>query len=262
MRESGLMEENLIAVQGGERIPLFTREVREAAKLDKVKLQSGPPGAPRSPHPSLAVMTVHIWPGLHTLLPGESMHDIPEVLDTGSRTIGESSHQCSLDITRLMTHGLLPLTRPISNDLFNGFDDDMKSFITWARDPHRFMSGCDGGVLIYNFLLGKGENVLFNGQLGCYDGILRAIEDKPTIAILAAPGRANLNGRPFDGSPAEFLTEEVRWLGEPGRVAWCLHDPMFINPKRVDTRAATEMVESKTKSKVWNLRQGNPERIG
>jgi hypothetical protein len=37
-------------------------------------------------------------------------------------------------------------------------------------------------------------------------------------------GRANLNGRPFEGSAAQFAVEQVKWLGTPSRVIWCLHD--------------------------------------
>jgi hypothetical protein len=61
-------------------------------------------------------------------------------------------------------------------------------------------------------------------HLGAYEGIHRSMIPKPDLALLGAPGVANLNGRPFTGSGAEFLKMEIEWLGHPERVSWCLHD--------------------------------------
>lgn len=253
LRKAGVPSENLIAVSGGERVPLFTRDVREKAQLGQVQLAGGPPAAPRAPHESLAALTVHVWPSLHALLPAASLHDLPPVFDSGAVYSGETSHECTLDITRMMTHGLLQFTKPLPDEVLQHLDADGLSFAEWMRDPSHVFSGCDGGQLIFNFLIGEGKTLLFNGQLGAYEGIMRGIKEKPTVAVLALPGRANLNGRPFNGSSAQFLALEAKWLGEPERVIWCLHDPLFVNPKRTDTRAAKELVESTTKSKVWDL---------
>ncbi|KAK7935362.1 hypothetical protein PG985_000857 [Apiospora marii] len=70
----------------------------------------------------------------------------------------------------------------------------------------------------------------------------------------ADAGRANLNGRPFDGSAAEFASRQVEWLGKPSQVIWCLHDETCIPPWRIDTSAATATVEGNGKSKVLNLK--------
>lgn len=70
---------------------------------------------------------------------------------------------------------------------------------------------------------------------------------------MAIAGRGNLDGRPFDGSAAEFAVKAIQWFGEPDKVIWCLHDEGPLKPFRIDTRAAEELVHKKTKSKVVDL---------
>lgn len=74
-------------------------------------------------------------------------------------------------------------------------------------------------------------------------------------------GRANFNGRPYDGSAAEAATAICRMLGEPEKVIWCLHDEAPIKPWRIDTAAATEMVEKETKSRVIDLQHTQVYRV-
>lgn len=81
------------------------------------------------------------------------------------------------------------------------------------------------------------------------------------VLILSVAGRANFNGRPFDGSAAEAATQICKWLGEPAQVIWCLHDEAPIKPWRIDTRAAEEMVEKCTRSKVRHLLPATEERL-
>jgi hypothetical protein len=73
------------------------------------------------------------------------------------------------------------------------------------------------------------------------------------VLILSVAGRANFNGRALDGSAAEAVTKICQWLGEPPQVIWCLHDEAPIKPWRVNTSAATQMVESKTRSRIREL---------
>lgn len=42
-------------------------------------------------------------------------------------------------------------------------------------------------------------------------------------------------------------------LGQPKHIIWCLHDKAPIKPWRIDVRAATSMVEGKTRSKVLEM---------
>ncbi|KAI5238530.1 hypothetical protein E4T42_08969 [Aureobasidium subglaciale] len=76
------------------------------------------------------------------------------------------------------------------------------------------------------------------------------------VLIQAIAGRANIDGRPYDGSAAEAATMISELLGQPQQIIWCLHDEAPIKPWRIDTRAATSMVESKTKSRVLELTPG------
>lgn len=73
------------------------------------------------------------------------------------------------------------------------------------------------------------------------------------VLIQAIAGRANIDGRPYDGSAAEAATLISKLLGEPERVIWCLHDEAPIKPWRINTTAATEMLERETRSKVVAL---------
>lgn len=274
MRAAGVPEAQLQPVAGGERIPLFTRAQRDAAAG-----QSPPPSAgggprlPPTPPPEAAVADVHVWPALHCLLPPGGHAALPEVLDTGT-TYGADEgsgpgdrYACTIDITRAMTHGFGSLIELAATPgaLPPQLPAEMRDLLPYLRDRERNRySFYDGGQLLFNFLLGRGgeggegrdagPTLLWHGHLGCYEGIMKSITPRPDVAILAVAGRGNLDGRPFVGSAAEFATREVRWLGEPARVIWCLHDEAPIAPRRIDTAAATEMVERETGSRVVGLK--------
>lgn len=59
LRNAGVPDEQLMPVSGGERIPLFTRDILDAARRGDVATRPGPPGAPARPDTSLAAMDVH-----------------------------------------------------------------------------------------------------------------------------------------------------------------------------------------------------------
>ncbi|OJZ85542.1 hypothetical protein ASPFODRAFT_207423 [Aspergillus luchuensis CBS 106.47] len=270
LRDAGVPDSQLLPVSGGERIPLFTREVRHAVNSRTIPLrQGGPPTAPPEPHHSLAVAEVHIWPSLHCLLPGS--HDtLLDVLDTGVSYEGEATpFDGTLDITRGMKYGLFKLRQLVPAEVITA-DAKLRCFIEWLenRGPggSNVMSACDGGQLMYH-VLKRGEDasrgagiwrggVLFNAHLGAYEGIVKAIRPQPSLVVQGIAGRANLNGRPFNGSAAGFAVELMRWLGEPEKVIWCLHDECLIKPYMVDTTAASAAVKSGTKSQVVDLLPG------
>ncbi|CAK7220669.1 hypothetical protein SBRCBS47491_004267 [Sporothrix bragantina] len=279
MRDAGVPEAQLLAVAGGERIPLFTKEQREEAvrKASTPGLpgrpgplhpvgplgpnsstgpagSGGPPGPPRGPpgpprpDASEAKITVHAWPALHCLGVSADHTKFPEFIDTATRYEGSASHECTLDLTRGLTYGLgnllkLPQLPPQIPEAARPFFEYMKD-----TDNHRY-SFFDGGQMLFNFLLGD-KTLLWSGHLGAYEGIMRNLEPKPDIAILGIAGRANLNGRPFDGSAAEFAVQEIKWLREPAKVIWCLHDQAPLPPKWIDTKAATELVHKETKTRI------------
>jgi hypothetical protein len=188
-------------------------------------------------------------------MPGSSHADIPDVMDTGKVYTGEASqYACTLDITVGMKHGLLKIGQHIPRE---AMDEGMKSFVDYLDSGKaKPMSHFDGGQLSYNFLLGPQRTLFWNGHLGGYEGILRAVQPRPEVLIQAIAGRANLNGRPFDGSAAEFAVNMSRWLGEPRHVLWCLHDDAPIKPWKVDVKPASTLVEASTSSKVVDLLPG------
>ncbi|KXJ86984.1 hypothetical protein Micbo1qcDRAFT_218771 [Microdochium bolleyi] len=253
LREAGVPEAQLFPVQGGERIPLFTRKTRDDAAADASMLAPGaPPGAPRRPIDSLAALEVHVWPSLHCFMP----EDHPQTIDTGTVYTGSASpYSCTLDITFGMKHGLLKIGELMPADKLT---PGHHSFIEYVADRKRnIFSHCDGGQLMFNLVAGD-KALLWTAHLGGYEGILRDMQPKPDIAIMAVAGRANLNGRPYDGSAAEFAAKKVSWLGDPSQVIWCLHDEACIPPWRIDTAAATEAVEANGTTKVLDLEHARP----
>ncbi|KAK8066140.1 hypothetical protein PG997_012887 [Apiospora hydei] len=229
---------------------------RSATGPKKTSLRKpGFPGAPPMPADNLAALSVHVWPSLHCLMP----QDHPEVADTATVYTGAASpYSCTLDITFGMKYGLLRI-----GDWFPAekLTPGHRSFIRYVEDRKRnVFSHCDGGQLMFNFLVpteaGDTKALLWSAHLGGYEAVLRAMQPKPDIAILGIAGRANLDGRPFDGSAAEFASRQVEWLRSPAEVIWCLHD------ETIDTDAATAAVEKNENTKVLNLKHAEMVSLG
>ncbi len=68
----------------------------------------------------------------------------------------------------------------------------------------------DGGALLYLFELSDGT-LLFQDTSGNWTAVLESLS--PDVAILAAAGRANVDGEPVQGSLAGFLADEAKALG-------------------------------------------------
>lgn len=81
----------------------------------------------------------------------------------------------------------------------------------------------DGGQLAY-MLETSGGSLLFSASAGYWTGIFDSL--RPDIAILAAGGRPNVDGEPYQGSLSDFLVEQAELLGRP-RVILCHHDPLL-----------------------------------
>ena len=163
-----------------------------------------------------------------------------------------------------MRYGLLRLSEimPASH-----LDNGERSFVEYVADRKKnVMSNFDGGQMTFSFLIGQ-KTLLWNSHLGGYQGILQSLSPKPgeccslshhyctmadltDVLILSVAGRANIDGRPFDGSAAEAATKICRWLGEPKKVIFCLHDEAPIKPWRIDVRAAKTMIEMETRSRI------------
>lgn len=78
----------------------------------------------------------------------------------------------------------------------------------------------DGGALLFQFTTPDGT-LLYQDTSGHWSGVLNNLS--PDVAILAAAGRANIDGEPVQGSLIEFLLDEVKSLN-PRRVMLCHHD--------------------------------------
>lgn len=217
LQKAGVPDHQLFPVAGGERIPLFTKNVIEQARNGDIPTASGFPGQPALPDHTFATFSVHVWPSLHAFVPNPH----PDEMDTGVVYTGEANpYMCTLDITRGMRYGLLRLGQICPPEQIN---DGMRSFIEYVEDKRNVFSHCDGGQLMYNFIFND-TALLWSAHLGAYDGVLTAVRPQPKIAILGIAGRANLNGRPFDGSAADFAVKQAKLLGEPEKVIWSLHD--------------------------------------
>jgi L-ascorbate metabolism protein UlaG (beta-lactamase superfamily) len=78
----------------------------------------------------------------------------------------------------------------------------------------------DGGSLVYLIETPEGS-LLYQDTSGSWSGVLRGLS--PDVAILAAGGRANVDGEPVQGTLADFVAHQARLLG-PRQVILSHHD--------------------------------------
>ena len=95
---------------------------------------------------------------------------------------------------------------------------EVQAHLTEAAPGHSERG--DGGALIYLIECPDGS-VLFQDTSGHWEGVLETLE--PDVAILAAAGRGNIDGRPIQGSLAQFVARQVELLN-PGKVIFGHHD--------------------------------------
>jgi len=77
-----------------------------------------------------------------------------------------------------------------------------------------------GGPLVY-LIETPVATILYQDTSGCWTGILRDL--RPDVAVLAAAGRGNLDGEPYQGSLAQFVADEASLL-RPSTIFICHHD--------------------------------------
>jgi L-ascorbate metabolism protein UlaG (beta-lactamase superfamily) len=95
-----------------------------------------------------------------------------------------------------------------------------------ASDQH---TRGDGGTLVYLIRTPAGS-LLYQDTAGHWSGVLRGL--RSDVAILAAAGRANLDGEPVQGTLADFVAAEAAALA-PRALILCHHDdwlPGFTRP--------------------------------
>jgi L-ascorbate metabolism protein UlaG (beta-lactamase superfamily) len=78
----------------------------------------------------------------------------------------------------------------------------------------------DGGPLVYLIETPDGS-ILWQDSAGSWSALLRGL--RPDVALLAAVGRPNRDGEPYQGALVDFVADEVA-LVRAGRVALCHHD--------------------------------------
>jgi L-ascorbate metabolism protein UlaG (beta-lactamase superfamily) len=101
-------------------------------------------------------------------------------------------------------------------------------------DMLRRTSTHDGGQLAYLLTTAAGS-VLISASAGYWRGIFAGL--RPDLALLSLGGRPNVDGEPYQGSAAQFMLEQVQAL-QPGKVAFCHHDPIVPGLPGVDVNAA------------------------
>ena len=112
------------------------------------------------------------------------------------------------------------------------------------REMMKRSSVHDGGQLAFLLTNGSGS-ILVSGSAGYWSGIYADL--RPDVALLALAGRPNVDGEPYQGSVAQFVSEQVRLVG-PRSVALCHHDPLFPGFPGVDIGAAAAMVQEQAPS--------------
>jgi L-ascorbate metabolism protein UlaG (beta-lactamase superfamily) len=151
-------------------------------------------------------VTVRVLPSLHSCLFAASGPD------SGTACLGDLGVSAQERRDRVAAiFGLLPT-----------LSGDIQRYLAEAHD-HGHASTRDGGQLAY-LLESPGGSLLVSASSGCWRGIIADL--RPDVAILAAAGRPNVDGEPYQGSLADFLVEEAELLGRP-KVTLCHHDPLL-----------------------------------
>lgn len=78
-----------------------------------------------------------------------------------------------------------------------------------------------GGALGY-YIETPAGSLYWHDSSGCWTGVLAGL--RPDVALLACAGRANVDGEPIQGSPADFIALQARLLGGPRAVVLSHHD--------------------------------------
>jgi L-ascorbate metabolism protein UlaG (beta-lactamase superfamily) len=149
-------------------------------------------------------VTVRVLPAQHSCLFAASA---PE---SGSACLGDLG--VSAQERRDRTAAIFDLVPTLSDPLRHFFGD-----------AHGHASARDGGQLAY-LLECPGGSLLVSASSGHWTGIFADL--RPDVAILAAAGRPNVDGEPYQGSLSDFLVEQADLLGRP-KVILCHHDPLL-----------------------------------
>ena len=151
-------------------------------------------------------VTVRVFPSLHAC-----------TWCAGSIPLGEerSGHLGLTEDERAATEG--GLVEQIQRSIAMGDDDALALRNHIATSVG---SGESGGPLAYLIETPAGA-IFYQDTSGCWSGVLSDL--RADVAILAASGRPNFDGEPYEGSIAQFVAQEASWL-QPRTVVLCHHD--------------------------------------
>jgi L-ascorbate metabolism protein UlaG (beta-lactamase superfamily) len=151
-------------------------------------------------------VTVRVFPSLHACT--------WIMTDSGS---GEEDHGhvgLTQDERAAVPGGLVERIRAIAL----GGSEEAREILAHIQSSAGSLS--DGGPLMYLIETAEGS-LFYQDTSGCWTGVLTGI--RTDSAILAASGRANVDGEPIQGSMAQFLAMEAKALGA-GKVVLGHHD--------------------------------------
>ena len=147
---------------------------------------------------------VSVYPSQHSCVwSHQQMHQAGEVCLGDLGVTWQERHSRMADLNRYMATELTP---------------EAVGHLAHGAGGHSTRG--DGGALVFVFDTPDGS-VLFQDTSGHWSGVFGQL--RPDVAILAAAGRANIDGEPIQGSLAEFIADQVAML-QPKRVFLGHHD--------------------------------------
>ena len=140
-------------------------------------------------------VTVRVFPSLHA------------VLWTGGAPIGESR---TGDLGLCEDEKVEEGRKHGASALLGDAPDQVRASAFFQHVRSSVGSPRDGGALVYHIETPDGS-ILYQDTSGCWSPVMRSI--RTDVAILAIAARPNLDGEPFQGSVADFVSQEAEWLG-------------------------------------------------
>jgi L-ascorbate metabolism protein UlaG (beta-lactamase superfamily) len=184
----------VIAARTGARIigSFETCRVMREHDVPRDQLISSQGGERHRLSPSV---TVSVFPSLHTCL-WAGPPDRMDAVCTGD-----------IGLTQDDRRALMAERSPF-NDVFRAESDWAKSVLEHMRSSTGSVH--DGGALVYLIETPYGA-IFYQDSSGCWTGVLRDL--RADVALLAAAGRPNVDGEPFQGSVAQFVATEAALVG-------------------------------------------------
>jgi L-ascorbate metabolism protein UlaG (beta-lactamase superfamily) len=126
----------------------------------------------------------------------------------------------------------------------------------WAESGDGRCAAHDGGQMSYLVETPEGS-VFVSSSAGYWSGIVHDL--RADVAILAASGRPNVNGEPYQGSLAQFMLGEVETI-RPRTVIFSHHDALLppVMPATDTTEAANAIARDANYASVLTMSYSEP----